>query len=124
MSNAPPDRIDAYLVAGGKYHDIDFARAELLKLLAEHPHVRVTVASDYHDVEAITSSSFLVTYTCDVRPTAAQQQGLARYVEGGGRWLALHGTNSALDFTQDGVVAPREPIASLARTHATKRFPG
>ena len=30
----PEERIDAVLVAGGKYHDIDFARMELLKLLA------------------------------------------------------------------------------------------
>ena len=31
------DRVDAYLVAGGKYHNIDYARLELLKLLAEQP---------------------------------------------------------------------------------------
>ncbi|MFQ3354200.1 MAG: hypothetical protein ACI9ZQ_001826, partial [Porticoccaceae bacterium] len=30
MSN----RIDAHFVAAGKYHDIDFARLEILKLLA------------------------------------------------------------------------------------------
>ena len=29
-------RKDMYLVCGGKYHDFDFARLELLKLLAEH----------------------------------------------------------------------------------------
>ena len=29
------DRIDVYLVAGGKYHNIDHARLEILKLLAE-----------------------------------------------------------------------------------------
>jgi hypothetical protein len=29
------DRIDCVLIAGGKYHDIDYARLELLKLLAE-----------------------------------------------------------------------------------------
>ena len=39
-------RIDAYLVTGGKYHDVDFARLELLKLLAEHDDVRVRVAAD------------------------------------------------------------------------------
>ena len=35
--------VQAYLVAGGKYHDIDFARLELLKLLAEFEEVRVRV---------------------------------------------------------------------------------
>ncbi len=113
MPDHPP-RVDAYLVAGGKYHDIDFARVELLKLLAEHPQVRVTVGSDYRDTEAIAASSFLVTYTCDVRPSEAQQDALAAFVEGGGRWLALHGTNAALDFTAKGVAAPRT-FPGLAR---------
>ena len=66
-------RIDAYLVCGGKCHDFDFARLELLKLLAEDEHVRVKVAQDFGDTEAITAADFLVTYTCDVRPTEAEQ---------------------------------------------------
>jgi uncharacterized protein len=37
------ERIDAHFVAVGKYHDVDFARLELLKLLAEHPQIRTTV---------------------------------------------------------------------------------
>ena len=37
------DRIDAYLVAGGKFHNIDHARLELLKLLAEQPRIKVQV---------------------------------------------------------------------------------
>jgi type 1 glutamine amidotransferase len=102
-----PARVDALLVAGGRYHDFDFARLELLKLLAEHPQVRVAVASDYGDVEALARSRFLVSYTCDVRPSEAEQAALARFVEGGGRWLALHGTNAALDFTPRGVASPR-----------------
>lgn len=107
MSGDRPARIQAYLVAGGKYHDIDFARAELLGLLAEHPHVRTTVAPDYRDLEGIAAADFLVTYTCDVRPSEAEQAALQAWVEGGGRWLALHGTNAALDFTPEGVAAPR-----------------
>lgn len=102
-----PARVDALLVAGGGYHDFDFARLELLKLLAEHPRVRVAVAEDYRDVDALARSRFLVSYTCDVRPSEAEQAALARFVEGGGRWLALHGTNAALDFTPRGVAAPR-----------------
>lgn len=102
-----PERVGAYLVAGGKYHDIDFARLELLKLLAEHPQLRVSVGSDYRDTEAIAASRFLVSYTCDVRPSQAEQDALARFVRDGGRWLALHGTNSALDFTREGVASPR-----------------
>ena len=99
--------IDTYLVAGGRYHDIDFARIELLKLLAEHEHVRTRVGSDYRDVESIQSSRFLITYTCDVRPSPAEQEALHDFVAAGGRWLALHGTNAVLDFKPRGVEAPR-----------------
>jgi type 1 glutamine amidotransferase len=99
--------LDAVLVAAGKYHDVDFARLELLKLLAEHDNVRVRVCADYADVDALARAKFLVTYCCDVRPTEAQQEALARYVQGGGRWVALHGTNAALDFTPKGVDSPR-----------------
>ena len=102
------ERVDAYLVAGGKYHDIDFARGELLGLLAEHPHVRVTVAPDYEATTAITDSAFLISYTCDVRPSEGAQTALRDWVDSGGRWLALHGTNSALDLPRpNGVEAPR-----------------
>jgi type 1 glutamine amidotransferase len=100
-------RIDAYLVCGGRFHDFDFARLELLKLLAEHDEVRVRTGNDYADIEGILASSFLVTYTCDVRPTPEQQEALAGYVAGGGRWFALHGTNAMLDMGPDGVRAPR-----------------
>ncbi len=94
----PPQRVDAYLVAGGRFHDIDYARLQLLTLLAEHPQVRVTVGSDYEDIGSITASSFLITYTCDVRPSQAAQLAIADWVANGGRVLALHGSNAALDF--------------------------
>jgi type 1 glutamine amidotransferase len=101
------DCIDAYLVAGGRYHDIDFARIEILKLLSEHEHVRTRVGSDYRDVESIRSSRFLISYTCDMRPSPEEQEALHDFVASGGRWLALHGTNSVLEFTKQGVEAPR-----------------
>jgi type 1 glutamine amidotransferase len=104
----------AYLVCGGKYHDFDFARLELLGLLAEHDDVRTRVAEDYRDVEAIAAADFLVTYTCDVRPSPVEEEALAAFVAGGKRWLALHGTNSVLDFTPAGVECPRSH-ATLAR---------
>ena len=91
------ERIDAYLVVGGKYHDFDFARLQLLTHLAGDGRVRVQVAADYEDCEAIATCRFLVSYTCDVRPSDTAQAALARYVARGGRWLALHGTNSAID---------------------------
>ncbi len=100
-------RIDAYLVANAKYHDTDFARLELLKLLAEDGEVRTRVAETFGDLDALRASDFLVTYTCDLRPTAEQERELRDYVAGGKRWLALHGTNAILDFTSEGVYCPR-----------------
>lgn len=88
-----------HLVAAGKYHDIDFARLELLKLLAERPELRTSVAADYSDRDLIEQADLLVTYTCDLVPTDAETETIARWLEGGGRWLALHGTNSILKLT-------------------------
>ncbi|MNO82539.1 Trehalose utilization [compost metagenome] len=102
--NAQPGRIDCVLIAAGKYHDIDFARLELLKLLGEHPRIRVRVFEDYANLEAIRAASFLVTYTCEVLPNACEQAVLRQWLEEGGRWYALHGTNSILRFLEDGRV--------------------
>lgn len=98
------NRVDAHFIAAGQYHDIDFARLELLKLLAEHPHVRTTVAMDYGDTARLDACRFLVTYTCNVMPSAEELAAIRRFLERGGRWLALHGTNSILRFTEDGRV--------------------
>ena len=92
------ERINAYLICGGDYHDFDFARLELLKLLHEHEDIRTRVAEDYADSAAITAADFLLTYTCNVAPSEAQQQSLHRYLAGGKKWFALHGTNSILEF--------------------------
>jgi type 1 glutamine amidotransferase len=108
MGDAPGSRVDVTLVAGGKYHDIDFARRELLALLGEHDELRVRVQPDYEDTSWTSSASFLVSYTCDVRPSLEAQQAIRAWVEGGGRWVALHGTHSALDLGgPNGVESPR-----------------
>lgn len=101
-------RIDAHFVAAGKYHDIDFARLEVLKLLAEHDNIRTTVAMDYSNIDRIKACKFLVSYTCDVMPTVEETQAIKAFLENGGRWLALHGTNSILRFTDAGVDCPDE----------------
>jgi uncharacterized protein len=93
-------RINSYLVCGGKYHDMDFARLELLKLLHEHEQIRVRVGEDYSNTAAIAAADFIVTYTCDVLPRDEEQLALEAFLTGGGRWLALHGTNSLLRFVK------------------------
>jgi uncharacterized protein len=55
--------VKVYLVAAGDYHDIDFARLEVLKLLGENEKIRVSVAQNYSDLKAIDRSDFLITYT-------------------------------------------------------------
>ncbi len=95
------------LVCGGRFHDFDFARLELLKHLAEEPRVRTRVLDDWSRTDTWKTADFLVTYTCDLRPTPEQAEALARYVEGGGRWFALHGTNSILELDGTRVECPR-----------------
>ncbi|WP_439533159.1 ThuA domain-containing protein [Polymorphobacter sp.] len=94
----------AHLIAAGRFHDIDFARLELLKLLAEHAEIRTSVASDYADTDSLTAADLLITYTCDLVPNPEQTKALQQFLARGGRWLALHGTNSILRFGADGVV--------------------
>ncbi len=108
-------RTRVHLVCGGRFHDFDYARLQLLNLLGEHEQVRTSVSQDYRDRDVLDEVSCLVTYTCDVRPSADEQVALRDWVRRGGRWLALHGTNSALEFTPDGVAAPRV-ISVLAET--------
>jgi type 1 glutamine amidotransferase len=101
------------LVTGGKYHDVDFARRELLGLLAEHDEFRVRVQPDYEDAEAIAAAEILVSYTCDVRPSERAQRIIREWVEGGGRWVALHGTHTVLELSPEGWATPRiQPLWS------------
>ncbi len=101
------DPIRAYLVANARYHDTDYARLRLLELLGECEEIRTRVADGYSNVDAIAESDFLVTYTCDLRPSPSEEEALRAFVSSGGRWLALHGTNAFLDFTPKGIECPR-----------------
>jgi uncharacterized protein len=99
-----PTPVQIHFVAAGKYHDIDFARLEVLKLLAERPHLRTSVAVDYADTARLAASDVLITYTCDLMPAPAEAAALRDFLERGGRWFALHGTNSILRFLDSGLV--------------------
>lgn len=102
-------RINAYLVCGGRYHDFDFSRLELLKILHRHERIRVRVAEDFADVDAIANADFLISYTCDVLPDERAELALHEFVADGKRWHALHATNSILEWTAVGKVnSPRK----------------
>lgn len=112
MASAP---VNGYLVCGGLYHDMDYARVELLKLLGEHARIRMRVGEDYGDRNAIAAADFLVTYTCNVLPDEEEQDTLQGFLAKGRRWLALHGTNSVLKYLKGrGWDAPREAPRFMA----------
>lgn len=94
-------RVNVLLICGGKYHDFDYARLELLKLLGENPQLRVRVCEDYGNVAAIGSADMLVTYTCNVLPSEASTAALQKFLASGRRWFAIHGTNSVLQWARD-----------------------
>ena len=107
MSEAPveekhPPRINCVLICGGVWHDMDFARLELLKLLAEDERVRTRVFEDYEHIAAIEAADIIITYTCDVTPSLKAQEALRRWLTKGGRWYALLGTNSVLRLLSEG----------------------
>lgn len=91
--------IHVVFVVGGVWHDFDFARLEILKLLAEDERIRTRVFEDYDSARpALESADFLITYTCNVMASVETQEVLRDFVASGRRWYALHGTNSVLRF--------------------------
>ena len=95
-------RVDVALVCGGRWHDFDYARLQILQLLGRHDSVRCSVHKDFSDIDALGAADAVIAYTCDVRPTAEQAQRLRDRVRTGGRFLALHATNSAIDAPDPG----------------------
>lgn len=95
-----PKPVRVHLITGGfppgspAGHDMDYARLRLLQLLQEHPHVRSTVANDFTDVAKwLSDTQLLMTYVAGPYLNDEQNEALRRWLEGGGRWLALHGTS-------------------------------
>jgi uncharacterized protein len=98
MSTLKPIR--AHVITGGfppgspAGHDMDYARLRILQLLQEHPHVLSTVANDFADIAKwLPDSQLLITYVAGPHPNDEQNQIIRQWLEGGGRWLALHGTS-------------------------------
>ena len=102
------NKIDVYLVCNAKYHDTNFSRLELLKLLAEHEDVWVKVGDSYSDTDSIKASALLVTYTSDLCPSETEQTAIREFLENGGRWLALHGTNALVEIANGKADTPNK----------------
>jgi type 1 glutamine amidotransferase len=89
----------ANLVCGSpaRNHDYDFARRALLDALYAAGDIRTDVYNNYDSGEALEAGDLLVSYTSQVPVADAQCQALSRYLERGGRWFAIHGSNSVRD---------------------------
>src|SRR3984893_12178 len=89
----------ANLICGSpaRNHDFDFARRHLLDALYAAGEIRTDVAQTYPDPAAIEAGDLLVSYTSQVPATDDQCAALRRYLERGGRWFALHASNSVRD---------------------------
>lgn len=120
-------RVDVLLITGGPYHDMDHARRALLGYMAEHERMRVTVRDVYTALD-IAAADVIVTYTCNMVPDGPALEALEAFVEGGGRWFALHGTNSRMVLDGDKpVVCPPLPerfLALLGSQFAAHPVPG
>lgn len=89
----------ANLVCGSpvRNHDFDFARRALLDALYAAGDIRTDVYNDYNRGNALESADLLVSYTSRVPVADASCHALSRYLERGGRWFAIHASNSVLD---------------------------
>jgi len=88
----------ANLVCGSPHrnHDFDFARLRLAQALYDANEIRVDCFQNYEDQAAILAGDLLVSYTSQVTVSDEACATLRRYLERGGRWFALHASNSVL----------------------------
>lgn len=113
-------RIDVLLVVGGRWHDMDHARLELLTFLAEHERLRVTVR-DAYEADDICGAAMILSYTCDVVPDDAALEALRAFFDAGGRWFALHGTNSRM-IVESGKAVVCPPLPEAMRDMLGSQF--
>jgi hypothetical protein len=100
----------ANLVCGSpqRNHDFDFARRALLDALYAAGDIRTDVFNNYDVGEALKAGDLLVSYTSRVPVGDEQCAVIKRYLERGGRWFAIHASNSVLDNPHlPGIVGSR-----------------
>jgi len=91
------------LIVGSENHDMNRVRAALLDLLGENELLRVRCSTDFGDGTALQETDFLITYTNKVFPEGAALSALERFLERGGRWLAIHGASAFTCFKPTAV---------------------
>ena len=88
----------AHLVCGSPYrnHDFDFARLRLAQALYDANGIHVDCFQDYESSAQLAAGDLLISYTSRVAVSDAACDALRTFVERGGRWFALHASNSVL----------------------------
>ena len=89
----------ANLICGSpaRNHDFDFARLRLGQALYDADNIRTDSFNNYDDAEAIAGADLLVTYTSQVPVGDEQCEAIRDFLERGGRWFAIHASNSVKD---------------------------
>ena len=86
----------ANVIAGSpaRNHDFDFARRALLDALYAAGDIH---ADCYQDYEHAAAGDLIVSYTSQVPVSDSACADLRRFLESGGRWFAVHASNSVRD---------------------------
>jgi hypothetical protein len=123
-----------HVITGGRYHDFDLARLNLLQIMGRDDRIRASCSVDFARLGGLEGYAGVVLYTCDLMPSDEEAAQLEAFVAGGGRLFALHATNAPIDFTDgpefvaDGiripglVKPPAEDIAPLFMNLLGSRF--
>ena len=91
--------IMANLICGSpaRNHDFDFARLRLAEALYAAGNICTDAASNYDDGASIETGDMLVSYTSQVPVSDEACAALRRFLDDGGRWFAIHASNSVRD---------------------------
>jgi hypothetical protein len=94
-----PELLMANVVAGSpaRNHDFDFARIRLLQAIYDAGDIRADSWNNYDAGEAIEQGNILISYTSQVPVSEENCAALRRFLERGGRWFAIHASNSVRD---------------------------
>ena len=89
----------ANLVCGspGRNHDFDFARLRLAQALYDAGGIRTDCYQDYEAVAAHGAGDMLISYSSQVPVSDTACAAIENWLEAGGRWFAMHASNSVLD---------------------------
>lgn len=89
----------ANLITGSpvRNHDFDFARIRLGQAIYDAGEIRTDAWNNYDAAEAIAGGDMIVSYTSQVPVEKEACDAIRQFLERGGRWFAIHASNSVKD---------------------------